>query len=61
MLILRVVALLAALGITVGVVSWIFTRDRRYLQISWRIGQAALAIALLLMVLMVGERFLIAV
>ncbi len=61
MLILRVVALLAALGITVGVVSWIFTRDRRYLQISWRIGQAALAIALLLMVLMVGERLLLSV
>ena len=56
MLILRVVALLAAIGITVGVVSWIFTRDRRYLQISWRIAQVAIAIALLLMVLLAGER-----
>lgn len=61
MLILRVVALLAAFGIAVGVVSWVFTRDRRYLQISWRIGQAAFAIALLLMVLMVAERLLLSV
>ena len=61
MLILRVVALLAAFGLAVGVVSWIFTKDRRYLQISWRIAQTAIAIALLLMVLMVGERLLLSV
>ncbi|MBK9625919.1 MAG: hypothetical protein KA388_02505 [Rhodocyclaceae bacterium] len=61
MLILRIVALLAAFGIAVGVLSWVFTRDRRYLQISWRIGQAALAIALLLMVLMMGERLLLSI
>lgn len=59
MLILRIVALLAAIGITVGVVSWIFTRDRRYLQISWRIAQGAVAVALLLMVLLAGERLLL--
>ena len=53
MLVLRVVALLAVIAITAGVVSWIFTRDRRYLRISWRIGQAALAIALLLMVMII--------
>ena len=59
MLILRIIALLAAIGIAVGVVSWVFTRDRRYLQISWRITQAALAVALLLMVLMAGERLIL--
>ena len=59
MLILRIVALLAAIGIAVGVVSWIFTRDRRYLQISWRIAQGAVAVALLLMVLLFGERLLL--
>ena len=59
MLILRIVALLAAIGITVGVVSWIFTRDRRYLQISWRIAQGAIAVALLLMALLFGERLLL--
>lgn len=56
MLILRILAVLAAFGITVGVVSWIFTRDRRYLQVTWRIAQAALAVALLLMLFLAGER-----
>ena len=59
MLILRIVALLAAIGITVGVVSWILTRDRQYLQISWRIAQVGIAVALLLMVLLAGERLLL--
>lgn len=59
MLVLRVLGLLAAIGITAGLVSWIFTRDRRYLQISWRIGQAALAVALIVMVLLAGERILL--
>ena len=58
MLILRVLALLAAFGITVGVVSWIFTRERRYLQLSWRIAQLAVAVALLLMVFLAGERLI---
>lgn len=59
MLILRIIGLLAAIGMTAGIVSWIFTRDRRYLQITWRIGQAALALALLLMVLMATERLIV--
>ena len=59
MLVLRVLGLLAAIGITAGLVSWLFTRDRRYLQISWRIGQAALAVALIVMVLLAGERILL--
>jgi len=58
-LILRILALLAAFGIAVSVVSWILTRDRRYLGISWRIAQAAFAIALLLMVFLVGERLIV--
>ena len=59
MLILRIIGILAVIGISAGVVSWILTRDRRYLLISWRIAQAALAIALLIMVLMAGERILL--
>ena len=59
MLILRIVGLLAAIGIMAGIVSWIFTRDRRYLQLSWRIGQAALAVALLLMALLAAERLIV--
>ncbi len=59
MLILRIIGLLAAIGITAGIVSWIFTRDPLYLRITWRIGQAALALALLLMVLMATERLIV--
>jgi hypothetical protein len=59
MLILRILGVLSVIGISAGLVSWIFTRDRRYLLISWRIAQATMAIALLIMALMAGERILL--
>jgi hypothetical protein len=59
MLLLRVVGILAAITIGSGLVAWVFTRDRRYLQLVGRVAIAALLLVLLVLVLMAAERLLI--
>jgi hypothetical protein len=59
MLLLRVVGILAAITIGSGLVAWVFTRDRRYLQLAGRVAIAALLLVLLVLVLMAAERLLI--
>lgn len=59
MLLLRIVAILAALSIGACVLAWIVTRDGRYLQLAWRIGKGALIIALAMMALLAAERLIV--
>lgn len=59
MLLLRFLAILAALGMGASVVTWVFTGERRYLGYAWNIGRATLAVALLIMVLLAAERIIV--
>jgi len=45
-------------GITIGagIVAFLFTRDRRFLRLSWRVTRYALIAALVIMALFVLER-----
>lgn len=61
MLLLRIVGFLAVLAIGAGIVAYLFTRDRRYLQLSWRIAKYALIFALALFALLVFERLVVLV
>jgi hypothetical protein len=61
MLILRIVGLLAVIAIGAGIVAYLFTRDRRYLQLSWRITKYALIFSLALFALLVFERLVVLV
>lgn len=59
MLVLRIVAILAALAIGSSVLAWVLTRDRRYLQLAWRITQGSLIVALAVMALFAAERLIV--
>ena len=61
MLVLRIVALLAVIAIGVAVLAWVFTGNRKYLHIAWRIFQFALAAILLFLALLFFERLLVMV
>ncbi|NBS57567.1 MAG: hypothetical protein EBS65_11055 [Betaproteobacteria bacterium] len=59
MLVLRIVALLAVIGMGVAAMAWVFTGNRKYLKVAWRIFQVALVAALLFLVLLFFERLLV--
>lgn len=59
MLLLRVIAILAVLGIGSSLAAWMLTRQTRYLELAWRIGKGALVIALMLMVVLAAERIIV--
>lgn len=61
MLVLRIVALLVAIGIGVTVLAWVFTGNRKYLKVAWRIFQFGLAGILVFLVLLFFERLLVMV
>ncbi len=59
MLLLRIVGILAAIAIGAGIVAYLFTRDRKYLGLSWRIAKYALIFALVLFALLAFERLIV--
>lgn len=59
MIVLRVVALAAALLVGGFAIAWAVTRDRRYLQIAWRIVQAVVVLGVAFALLYVFERVLL--
>ena len=59
MLVLRIVALLAVIGMGVAAMSWVFTGNRKYLRVAWRIFQFALAAILVFLALLFFERLLV--
>jgi len=59
MLILRFVAVLVAIGIGASVFAFIFTRERRYLVLGWRLFRYAIIVALLFFALLILERVLV--
>lgn len=56
MLLLRLIGLLAVIGVGAAMFAFLFTRDRRYLHIAWRIGKYALVFALIVLSLFFLER-----
>jgi hypothetical protein len=60
-LVLRIVALLAAIGIGVTVLAWVFTGNRKYLKVAWRIFQFGLAGILVFLAMLFFERLLVMV
>lgn len=61
MLLLRIVGLLAVITIGAGILAWLFTGDRRYLSLSWRIAKYALIFVLALFALLIFERLIVLV
>lgn len=59
MFLLRIVGLLAVVVIGAGIVAWLFTRDRRYLALSWRVAKYALIFVLALFALLALERLIV--
>lgn len=59
MLLLRIAGVLVAITIGAGLVAFLLTRDRRYLQISWKVTKYAVVFALIVMSLMFFERVIV--
>ena len=56
MFLLRLLGVLTAIAIAAGIVAYLFTQDRRYLQLAGRIAKYALIVALIFMALLTLER-----
>jgi uncharacterized iron-regulated membrane protein len=61
MLLLRLIGILTAITIGSAVVAWLFTRDRRYLSLAWRVSKGAIITALAIFALLFAERLLVMV
>jgi hypothetical protein len=57
-LLARIVGLLAVIALGVCVATWLLTGDRRWLRFAWQIFKVALAVVVLFLVLLFGERLL---
>ena len=58
---LRLVGALALIAIGAAFLLYLFTRNRRYLTIAWRVFQFALVLAVAVMLFYVVERLLLAI
>ncbi|MFZ5583634.1 MAG: hypothetical protein ACOZCK_13345 [Pseudomonadota bacterium] len=56
MFLLRILAVLTVIAVAAGVVAYVFTRQTRYLNFSWRVFRYSLMLALLIFALLVLER-----
>ena len=61
MLVLRILALLSVIAIGATVIAWVFTGNRKYLKVAWRIFQFSLAGTLGFLCLLFFERLLVMV
>ena len=59
MLLLRIVGALVVIGIGSGIVAYLFTGERRFLALSWRLTKYALIFAFVVMALMFLERVIV--
>ncbi len=59
MLLLRIVGVLVAITVGAGIVAFLFTRDRRYLRLSWLVAKYAGLFALMVLALMFLERVIV--
>jgi hypothetical protein len=57
----RLIAILLLLAIGLALVLYLFTRNRRFLSIAWRLFQFGVVIAIIFMALFVVERLIMLV
>ncbi|MCK6407438.1 MAG: hypothetical protein L6Q60_15680 [Rhodocyclaceae bacterium] len=56
MFILRLLAVIVVITVAGGVVAYLMTRERKYLDFSWRVFRYSLIVALLVFALLILER-----
>jgi hypothetical protein len=61
LVVLRLIGILALITIGLGVVLYLFTRNRRYLTFAWRVFQFAVVFLMVFMALYVLERLVLVV
>lgn len=61
MLVLRLVGVLALIGIVGAIALYLFTRNRRYLTFAWRVFQFAFVFLLVFLALYLLERLVLVV
>lgn len=61
MLVLRLIGILALIAIIGSIALYIFTRNRRYLTIAWRVFQFAFVFVLIFLALYLLERLVLVV
>ena len=59
MLFIRVVAVLVAIALGLCVAVWAVTGERRWLRYAWTLFKVALAVVVLFLLLLFGERLLV--
>jgi len=59
MLLLRVIGLLAAIGLGVSVLMYMLSGERRYLRFAWQLFKYSLFVVVLILLLFLGERLLV--
>lgn len=59
MLILRLILVLVALSLVLGIAMYIFTRDRRYLKFAWQTLRFTVLLLLVFALLFVLERYVL--
>lgn len=59
MLLLRIVGVIVAIAIGVGIVAYLFSGDKRYLHLAGRLAKYALMFALIVLALMFLERVIV--
>jgi hypothetical protein len=57
-LVVRIVGLLLAIALGICVLLWLATGERKWLRFGWGLFRAALFVAVLILLLMFGERLL---
>lgn len=61
MVVLRLIGILLLITIGLGVVLYLFTRNRRYLTFAWRVFQFAVVFLMVFMALYVLERLVLVI
>ena len=61
MVVARLIAILLLLAIGLALVLYLFTRNRRFLTLAWRLFQFGVVIAIIFMALFVVERLIMLV
>jgi hypothetical protein len=61
MLVLRLVGILALLAIVGSIALYLFTRNRRYLTVAWRVFQFVIVFLVIFLLLYLLERLVLAI
>jgi len=59
MLLIRIIGLLAAIGLGVSVLMYMLSGERRYLHFAWRLFKYSIFVVALMLMLFLGERLLV--